>query len=126
MFASVAIDQLKRARRICLSFPEAVEKEAWGAPTFRIRNKIFATFDDHHVRGRIALVLAADFGVQEELMARQPDRYFVPPYVGHRGWIGIHLDKNDDKTVKLRVRESYELIAAKAGVKRASGKPRRA
>jgi hypothetical protein len=115
----MAVDQEKRARRICLSFPETTEKEAWGTPTFRVKGKLFAMFaDNHHNDGRVALWLAADFGMQEELIARKPKNYFVPPYVGCNGWIGVHLDKNDDKTVRQRVIEAYDLTLEKAQAKR--------
>jgi len=118
--SKMAVDQLKRVRRICLAFPEATEKEAWGRiPTFRIRNNIFAMFTDNYRNdGRIALWLAADFGMLEELVAREPARYFVPCGTRRPGWVGVLLDKNDDKTIKKRVGEAYALIAEKTHAKR--------
>ena len=107
-------DHLARARAICLALPEATEKTAWGAPTFRIRDKMFAIYaEDHHGDGRIALWCHAPTGAQDVLVSSEPDRYFVPPYVGVRGWIGVLLDRNDDDEVAERVREAYCRVAPK-------------
>ncbi len=86
---------LARVRGICLGLPEVSERPSHGAPTFFIRGKrSFAMFqDDHHGDGRLAIWCAAPDGAQAGLVAAQPDRYFVPPYVGHRGWIGVRLDR---------------------------------
>ena len=108
------INQLKRVRRICLGLPEATEKEAWGAPTFRVRSKMFAMYvSNHHGDGRIALWCGAPPGVQEMLIESEPYRFFVPPYVGPRGWIGVRLDRNDDAKVTFCVREAYLMVAPK-------------
>lgn len=108
------MDHLARVRRICLALPETTEKEAWGSPTFRVRGKMFAMYlNNHHNDGRIALWLKAPQGVQEQLVASAPDRFFVPPYVGTQGWIGLHLNQNDDASVANCVREAYRLVAPK-------------
>lgn len=107
---------LRRVRKICLSLPETTEKEAWDTPTFRILDKkMFAMFvDDHHGNGRIAIWLKAPFGAQSLLVESDPDRFFVPPYVGPKGWIGIHLGRGVDwKEVAELVQESFQLIAPK-------------
>ena len=100
-------------REICLSFPEAEEKPSHGSPDFRVRGKAFASFViNHHGDGRVALWLPARPGVQRHFTADEPAYYFVPPYVGPRGWLGVHLNKGlhwDD--VAKRVREAYELVA---------------
>lgn len=107
-------DQLARARRICLALPEATEKTAWGAPTFRVRDRLFAMFhDDHHGDGRVALWLNAPLGVQEHLVGSDPERFFVPPYVGPRGWIGVRLDRVEDAEVEDHVVQSYCMAAPK-------------
>jgi hypothetical protein len=83
---------LTRLRKLCLSLPEATEKEAWGTPTFRVRDKLFAMFnDDHHGDGRIAVWCKAALGMQEILIDADGERFFRPPYVGPKGWIGIVL-----------------------------------
>ena len=108
------IDQLERARAICLALPEATEKIAWGAPTFRVKEKLFAMYaENHHGDGRIALWCAAPKGMQEVLVGSEPERFFRPPYVGPSGWIGVLLDKNSDERVRRIVREAYCRIEPK-------------
>ena len=101
-----------RLRKICLALPEAAEKEAWGDPTFRVRDKIFAM--EKRGDGRISVWLKAPEGSQSILVGADPKRYFVPPYVGHKGWIGVRLDADPDwDQVAALVRRSYRLIAPK-------------
>lgn len=98
-------------RRICLAFPEASEKEAWGDPTFRVRDKIFAMFKQGH-QHRPQVWLKARDGAQEMLIEAVPDRFFRPPYVGHKGWVGIWLDDGPDwDEVAGHTRQSYLLTA---------------
>lgn len=101
-----------RLRAICLALPEASEKEAWGDPTFRIRDKIFAM--EKRGDGRVSLWCKAPDGSQMVLVGADPKRFFVPPYVGHKGWIGMRLDRRPDwDEVAVLVRRSYRLIAPK-------------
>ena len=106
-------DPLSRIRQICLSFPDATEKIAWGEPTFRVRDKLFAMFtNNHHGDGRIALWLKAEPGVQEIVVGAAPERFFVPPYVGHKGWLGLRVDgKVDWDEVASFVEDAYKLTA---------------
>jgi predicted DNA-binding protein (MmcQ/YjbR family) len=106
---------LTRLRRICLKLPSATEVEAWGAPTFRC-GKIFAMYsspkDVQHSGGRPGVWLKAAPGNQELMIRDRPQRFFVPPYVGPSGWIGVWLDKNPPwKEIEVLVRESYVLVA---------------
>lgn len=88
-------DPLSRARKICLALPEATEKEAWGAPTFRVKDKLFAMYaNDHHGDGRVALWVKAPPGEQDVRVSADPEHYFVPPYVGPSGWVGVRLDRD--------------------------------
>src|SRR5918911_205008 len=89
---------LKLVRRLCLALPETSERLSHGAPTFFIREKqSFVTYqDDHHGDGRLAIWCAAPPGAQRVLTAARPDHFFVPPYVGHRGWLGVRLDRDLD------------------------------
>ena len=106
------MDTLERVRRICLSLPEATEQMAWGEPTWRVRKRMFAMYaNNHHGDGRVALWCNAPLGVQEALVADHPDRYFVPPYVGVKGWIGIVLERVDDAELRAQVVQSYALVA---------------
>ena len=106
---------LARIRKICLALPESHEKLAWEAPTFRVRDKIFAMFsNDHHGDGRVALWCKSTHDVQATVVEEDPDRFFVPPYVGGAGWIGIRLDKGLEWDVVTDfVRASYRAIAPK-------------
>ena len=95
MTARTPSDALRHVRKICLGLPETNERLSHGAPTFFIRDKkTFVMFlNNHHDDGRLALWCAAPSGMQQTLFASSPKHYFVPPYVGHRGWIGVRLDK---------------------------------
>jgi hypothetical protein len=90
---------LAEVRAICLALPETSERLSHGEPTFFVRGKrSFATvWDNHHHDGRLALICAAPAGVQAMVVEAQPDRFFVPPYFGHRGWIGVRLERELDR-----------------------------
>jgi hypothetical protein len=100
---------LERLRAICLALPEAAEKQTWEIPTFRIRDKIFAMAHDPDT-----VWCKAPRGVQAILVGAAPDRFFVPPYVGHKGWIGFHLDRTTDwAEVTALIHRSYRMTAPK-------------
>jgi hypothetical protein len=103
---------LDRLRAVCLALPEAAEKETWDLPTFRVRNKIFAMA----IVGErpLAFWCKAPPGSQAILVGADPKRFFVPPYVGHKGWIGMRLGQGVDwREVEVIVRRSYGLTAPK-------------
>lgn len=101
-----------RLRRLCLALPEATEQETWGDPTWRVRGRIFAM--EKRGDGRPSLWAKAPPGAQEVLVAADPARFFVPPYVGVRGWIGLRLDRDPDwQAVARHVAGSYRLVAPK-------------
>ena len=84
-------------RKICLALPETSERPSHGAPTFFVRKKTFVmVLNDHHGDGRFAIWCAAEPGTQAMLVGADPERFFVPPYVGHRGWLGFRLDRTLD------------------------------
>jgi hypothetical protein len=86
-------DPLPRLRRICLALPQATERRSHGEPAWFIEDKrLFAMYADRHHDARVACWCAAPAGAQDVLVRAAPERYFVPPYVGHRGWIGVYLD----------------------------------
>jgi len=105
-----AIDRL---RAICLALPETTEKMAWGEPTFRVRGKLFAQLDNHHHGAdHLAVWLPMPLGAQEGLVYVDPVRYFVPPYVGGRGWVGVRIDRRPNwKAIADLVREAYCTVA---------------
>jgi hypothetical protein len=105
-----------RLREVCAKLPEVTERLSHGAVTFFVRQKRTVAYltDDHHGDGRLALICPAEPGVQEEVVAREPDRFFRPPYVGHRGWIGLRLDVDPDwSEVAEIVTEAYRCVAPK-------------
>ena len=103
---------LTRLRAVCLALPEAEERETWDIPTFRIRGKIFAMAPG---TGRdLAFWCKAPPGAQAVLVGADPDRFFVPPYLGPRGWVGTRLSPAPDwAEVAGLVRRSYALVAPK-------------
>lgn len=89
-------------------------------PTFFIRDKkvLCHLWDDHHGDGRLALWCPAPAGLQADVVEREPDRFFVPPYVGHRGWIGLRLDIDPDwDEVAAVVDDAYRVAAPKTLIK---------
>jgi predicted DNA-binding protein (MmcQ/YjbR family) len=112
----MAKDISQAVREVCLWFPETAEVLSHGSPDFRVRGKTFATYVvNHHGDGRIALWLNAPAGAQELYTKAEPKHFFVPPYVGPRGWLGVQLDKGISwKRVAKLVREAYEKVAPPA------------
>jgi hypothetical protein len=90
---------LERIREICLGLPETSERLSHGAPTFFVREKraFLMVLTDHHGDGRFAIWCAAAAGMQPMLVTADPERFFVPPYVGQRGWVGVRLDRGLDR-----------------------------
>ena len=107
---------MRRLRTICLSLPETREKVSHGEPTWWVGKKMFATLDDHHHGAdRLAVWLAAPLLTQELLVKRDPKRFFVPPYVGPRGWIGVRIDGRPSwRLVETLVRDAYAHVAPPA------------
>jgi hypothetical protein len=106
-------DALDRTRAICVGLPEVTERLSHGAPTFFVRGKTFVMFhDDHHGDGRLALWCAAPDGAQEAMIGAEPEQFFRPPYVGHRGWVGVRLDRGPDwDEVAAIVEDAYRRVA---------------
>jgi len=119
---AVRKNPLDRVRTICLALPEAMEVEAWGAPTFRVKNKLFAMYADtgnHHHDGRPALWIKSTHVNQDLIITEDPERYFAPPYVGPSGWVGAFVDRKCDwKTVEGLIRDAYCLTAPKKLMKK--------
>lgn len=106
--------QLERVRRICLALPESTEKLSHGEPTFFVNKKVFAAFsNNHHNDGHVAVVVPAPIGVQSMLIESAPEKFFRPPYVGVRGWIGIELDRISDADLQFHIVEAFRLVAPK-------------
>jgi hypothetical protein len=110
-------DPLLRLRKICLGFPEVTERPSHSAPSWYVRDKrMFATLwaEGHHDHHFPHLWCAAPPGVQEEVIESEPDRFFRPPYVGGRGWIGVRLDGAVDWDEIAEVcKDAYRAVAPK-------------
>lgn len=102
------------ARRLCLALPEVEEKSAWDSPTFRVKGKMFAMyFHNHHGDTRIALWLKASPGVQEMLVEAAPEKFFMPPYQGAFGWIGLQMDRCEEDEIASHIEQAYRMVAPK-------------
>ncbi len=107
----VALDHVRRS---CLALPEATEKLSHGSPTFFVRKSFVMFHDDHHGDGRLAIWCAAPEGAQAFMVESEPERFFVPPYVGHRGWLGMRLDVDVDwDEVGAVINDAYRCVAPK-------------
>ena len=113
-------DPIVRLRAICLALPDTTEKVAWGEPTWRVRERLFAQLDNHHHGAEhLAVWLPAPLGEQEALIARDPSRFFRPPYVGQRGWVGVRIDGRPRwSQVAMLVEQAYRHVAPPPRVRR--------
>jgi len=111
--AKAAPRSLDRIREMCLALPEAVERpfEGHTFPAFRVRDKIFVMAHDE---GGATVTLKAPPGVQQILVGDDPERFFVPRYVGSKGWVGVHVDVAPDwEELQGLIEDSYRLTAPK-------------
>ncbi len=107
---------LARVRKVCLALPEVTERPSHGSPAWFVRDKktIAMFVDDHHGDGILGIWCAAPPGVQAELVELEPERFFRPPYVGGRGWIGVRLDRDvSDDELRQILHDSYRCVAPK-------------
>ena len=114
--AATAEDALAHVRAICLALPEVTERPSHGSPAWFVRDKktLVMFLDDHHGDGRLALWVPAPPGAQADMVEEEPDRFFVPPYVGGRGWVGVRLDRDVDwDEVGGIVTDAFRLVAPK-------------
>lgn len=108
-------DALERLRGICLALPEASERMSHGEPAWFVGGKrLFVMFADHHHDDRLAFWCAAPAGAQALLVEADPARFFIPPYVGHRGWLGVRLDGPADwDEIADLVGDAWRVVAPK-------------
>jgi hypothetical protein len=110
--SAVAPDAYARIRATCLALPEVIERDSHGEATWFVGKRVFVTSADRHHDDRRAVWLAAADGVQETLVEADPERFFRPPYVGVRGWLGVYLDVPVDwGELEARIMDAYRLIA---------------
>lgn len=103
---------LDHVRRICLALPEATEKLSHGSPTFFVGKTFVMFHEDHHGDGILGIWCAAPPGAQSLMVEAEPDRFYVPAYVGHRGWLGLRLDTDVDwDEVAAVITDAYRCVA---------------
>ncbi len=102
-------------RDACLKLPEVTERLSHGGPAFFVRDKkcMVMFLDNHHDDGRLAIWCAAPSGVQAEMIETEPDRFFYPPYVGHRGWLGVHLLDCQQAELDAIALDAFRTVAPK-------------
>jgi hypothetical protein len=107
-------DPLPRLRALCLGLPQVTEKISHGEPTW-FAQRSFVMYADHHHDDRLGFWCAAPPGAQEEMVASDPQRFFRPPYVGGRGWLGVYLDVDgvDWDEIGEIVTDAYRQVAPK-------------
>jgi hypothetical protein len=108
-------EKTDRLRRLCLRLPGVTERLSHGEPAWFAGGKLFATTADHHHDDRLSLWCAAPLGAQEALIAAAPERFFRPPYVGHRRWLGVYLDMEvvDWEELAAILEGAYRQVAPK-------------
>jgi hypothetical protein len=116
-----SVDPVERIRALCLALPETTERLSHGEPTWFVRDKkTFVMYANQHHDDRVGFWCAAPPGAQESLVSGDPDHFFRPPYVGHRGWLGVYLDVPavDWPHVEEIIEDAYRCIAPKALIAR--------
>ncbi|MGH9184853.1 MAG: MmcQ/YjbR family DNA-binding protein [Acidimicrobiales bacterium] len=116
MAKAAATRRFERLSAMCLTLPEASQSGDQHT-AFRVRGRTFAYYlVDHHGDGRIALCCKADPGENQALIESDPERFFMPPYIGPRGWVGLDLDARPVDRTEIRelVFDSYRLVAPKS------------
>lgn len=111
---------LAHVREACMALPEVSERPSHGSPAWFVREKktIAMFVDDHHGDGHLGIWCAAPPGVQEVLVETEPERFFRPPYVGHRGWIGVDLAVDPDwDEIRAILVDAYRCVAPKTLLK---------
>jgi hypothetical protein len=108
--------KIDRLRQLCLRLPEVTERQSHGEAAWFVAGKQFVNTADHHHDDRLSVWCAAPEGAQEMLVKADPKRFFRPPYVGHRGWLGVYLDVDvevDWEEIGIVVERAYRRVAPK-------------
>jgi hypothetical protein len=113
-WAESAEGHLRRVRRLCAALPQTVEKVSHGEPTFFVGGKVYAMFaNNHHADGHVAVWIPVSPGLQATLLKTEPHKFFTPPNVGVRGWVGVELAAISDEELAVHILEAWRLIAPK-------------
>ena len=106
-------EHLTRVRRICLALPGTTEKLSHGEPAF-FAGKLYASMStNHHNDGHYAVLIPAAAGVQEAMVAVEPKKFYRPPYVGVKGWVGIELPEVDEDELGGLITEAWKIVTTK-------------
>jgi len=109
-------DPLRKISEICLAFPETSVEKHGSHATFRVRKKVFAYFlDDHHGDGIVSVCVKTRLGENRDLARQSPARFYLPAYIGPRGWLGVRLDFPSiswDEVASL-IASSFAIVAPK-------------
>jgi hypothetical protein len=112
--SNMSEEELQQVRKICLALPQTSERLSHGEPTFFVGKKVFAMFaNNHHHDGHIAVWIPVPAGAQAMLIDAAPQKFFKPPYVGVRGWVGIELAEIDTEELTHHLHTAWRLIAPK-------------
>ena len=104
-------EQISRVRRLCMSLPGSSEKLSHGEPTFFVAKRVYAMFsNNHHNDGHVAVWIPVEPGYQATLLKSSARKYFYPPYVGVKGWVGVELEQVDDEELAQHLVEAWTLI----------------
>lgn len=107
-------EQVRRVRRICAAMPGTTERLSHGEPTFFVHKKVFAMFaNNHHNDGHIAVWIPLAPGLQPVLVESSPEKFYRPPYVGVRGWVGVELEQVGDEELAYLIRQAWQMTAPK-------------
>jgi hypothetical protein len=107
-------EYVRRVRRICAAMPGTTERLSHGEPTFFVHKKVFAMFaNNHHNDGHIAMWIPVAPGLQPVLIGSAPEKFYRPPYVGVRGWVGVELEHVDDEELAYLIRQAWQMTAPK-------------
>ena len=115
---------LRRVTDLCLAFPAAECTRSGDHATYRVRGKVFAYFlDDHHGDGIVSVCVKSELGENTDRARLEPERFYLPAYIGPRGWFGMRLDRGRVawREVEEIVEQSYRLSAPKSLLKKLDG-----
>jgi hypothetical protein len=105
---------IRRVRRLCAALPHTEERLSHGEPTFFVGGKVYAMFaNNHHADGHVAVWIPVSPGIQATLLKTERRKFFMPPYVGVRGWVGVELGAISDEELAVHILEAWRLIAPK-------------
>lgn len=108
-------DHVRRVRQICMALPETMEKLSHGEPTFFVSKKVYAMCAiNHHNDGHFAVWIPVAPGIQATLIKNDPEKFYRPPYVGVKGWVGVELTQVSDDELGMHLTEAWQLTKAPA------------